>query len=94
MPRGHRAAPPPHPHPPSTPPSALAEALTTAVISYLEGLDGHSASGLYNLVLREVEIPLFQQVLAHTGGNLSQAARLLGLSRATLRKKLGDHGLL
>jgi Fis family transcriptional regulator len=64
------------------------------VTAYLETLEGYPSSGLYDLVRREVEVPLFRVVLAYTRGNLSQAAKLLGLSRATLRKKPDDHGLL
>lgn len=95
MPRGQRAAPLRRPvPPPPVLPSELARALTAAVTGYLEDLDGHPGSGLYDLVLREIEIPLLRLVLEYTGGNLSQAARLLGLSRATLRKKLTAHGLL
>jgi two-component system nitrogen regulation response regulator GlnG len=36
---------------------------------------------------------LFGEVLRHTGGNLSQAARLLGITRATLRTKLNALGI-
>ncbi len=36
---------------------------------------------------------LFSEVLRHTGGNLSQAARLLGITRATLRTKLQALGI-
>lgn len=75
-------------------PTALTQSLTAAVSAYLQNLDGHPASGLYDLVIREVEAPLLKLILEHTGGNQTQAARLLGLSRATLRKKLLDHGLV
>jgi two-component system nitrogen regulation response regulator GlnG len=40
-----------------------------------------------------VERPLFDLVLAHTGGNQLKAADILGLNRNTLRKKLADLGL-
>ncbi|HEY2838530.1 MAG TPA: helix-turn-helix domain-containing protein [Pirellulales bacterium] len=33
------------------------------------------------------------EVLRHTGGNLSQAARVLGITRATLRTKLNALGI-
>jgi two-component system nitrogen regulation response regulator GlnG len=36
---------------------------------------------------------LLTLVLEHTGGNLSQASRLLGITRATLRAKLHALGL-
>ena len=43
--------------------------------------------------LREMEIPLFVEVLNHCEGNQSRAAALLGIHRATLRKKLKEYGL-
>jgi DNA-binding NtrC family response regulator len=41
------------------------------------------------LSLREMERSYIQQVLAAAGQNKSQAARILGISRTTLREKLG-----
>ena len=93
MPRGVRASSRRPPSPPSGLPSELATALTSAVTAYLENLDGHPTSGLYDLVLHEIEAPLFRLVLAYTEGNRSRAARLLGLSRETLLKKLARHDL-
>lgn len=40
--------------------------------------------------LREMEKSYIQQVLAAAGQNKSQAARILGISRATLREKIGS----
>jgi two-component system nitrogen regulation response regulator GlnG len=48
------------------------------------------ASGLYRRVLREIERPLLRVTLSATRGNQIQAAKLLGLNRNTLRKKLRD----
>ena len=48
---------------------------------------------LYQVALREFEIPLFEQVMKHCDGNQTRAAALLGLHRSTLRKKLRDYGL-
>ncbi len=64
-----------------------------ALEHYLKSLDGHHTSGLYDLVLREVEEPLFRVVLKHTDGNQTRAADLLGINRATLRRKLREFGL-
>lgn len=65
-----------------------------ALQGYFQRLDGHPPpANLYQLVLREVEPPLLTAVLEHTGGNQTRAAAILGLSRATLRKKLRQYGL-
>jgi len=46
--------------------------------------------GLYDRILVEMERPLMLMALAATRGNQIRAARLLGLNRNTLRKKLSD----
>ncbi|HFE48474.1 MAG TPA: DNA-binding transcriptional regulator Fis [Chromatiaceae bacterium] len=66
----------------------LRECVRDALHSYFDQLNGHSASPLYQLVIREVEQPLFETVMEYTGGNQTRAASLLGISRSTLRKKL------
>jgi Fis family transcriptional regulator len=60
---------------------------------YLSHLNGHPPAGLYDLVMREVEEPLLRVVLRHAGGNQSRAAEILGINRATLRRKLREFGL-
>ena len=57
-------------------------------------LDVVDDPNLYAVALREFEIPLFQEVLDHCDGNQSRAASLLGIHRATLRKKLREYGLM
>ena len=44
-------------------------------------------------VLRKCEVDYLSDLVAQTEGNLSQAARIAGLSRAALRAKLVQHGL-
>ncbi|NKC15679.1 MAG: Fis family transcriptional regulator [Gammaproteobacteria bacterium] len=72
---------------------SLCDCVSDAIDAYFAALDGHETAGLYQMVLREVERPLLQRVLAQTSGNQSVAAQILGLSRGTLRKKLKEHGL-
>jgi Fis family transcriptional regulator len=61
---------------------------------YLADLNGTPCrEGLYARMLREIEPPLLREVLAWSGGNQSRAAEILGIHRATLRKKLRDLGL-
>ena len=67
---------------------------TERVLSdYFSSLNGHRPARLYDLVLREVEEPLFRAVLDYSAGNQSRAAGILGINRATLRKKLRQLGL-
>ncbi len=61
--------------------------------SYFETLDGHSTCNLYRLVMDEVEKPLLKVALDHADGNQTRAAKVLGINRATLRKKLRQHGI-
>jgi len=46
--------------------------------------------GLYQRILREVEMPLIEIALDATGGNQAKCADLLGINRNTLRKKITD----
>lgn len=71
----------------------LREHAERAIVDYLAHLEGHHPAPLHDLVLREVEEPLFRVVLEHTGGNQTRAAKILGINRATLRRKLRDLGL-
>lgn len=64
-----------------------------ALSDYFANLNGHRPARLYDLVLREVEEPLFRTVLDYASGNQSQAAMILGINRGTLRKKLREFGL-
>ncbi|MSS76103.1 MAG: Fis family transcriptional regulator [Methyloglobulus sp.] len=63
------------------------------VSRYLEQLNGHEIVDLYAIVMGEVEKPLLQAALEHSGHNQSKAAKALGLSRSTLRKKMDLYGL-
>lgn len=47
-------------------------------------------NGLYNRILREIELPLIEIALDATGGNQAKCADLLGINRNTLRKKITD----
>ena len=64
-----------------------------ALSDYFTSLNGHRPAHLYDLVLREVEEPLFRVVLDYAEGNQSRAAGILGINRGTLRKKLKQFGL-
>lgn len=71
----------------------LRDFVIKALEDYFANLDGHNPANLYNLVLEEVESPLFSTVLTYTNNNQSKAAKILGINRNTLRKKLKLYGL-
>ena len=72
----------------------LRDSTEEALQKYFGDLNGHRPGDLYELVLGEVEEPLFKTVLDYTKGNQSVAAEILGINRATLRKKLRHYQLL
>jgi Fis family transcriptional regulator, factor for inversion stimulation protein len=71
----------------------LRDHVATSIRRYLGDLNGSGTENLYDIALRELEIPLFVEVLKHCEGNQSRAASMLGIHRATLRKKLREYGL-
>ena len=72
----------------------LRECVKVAVEGYLQQLDGHDVSEFFSFVMTEVEAPLLETVLAHANGNQSRTAAMLGINRATLRKKLKRYNLI
>ena len=46
--------------------------------------------GVYQRILREVELPLIEIALDASAGNQAKCADLLGINRNTLRKKITD----
>lgn len=65
-----------------------------ALHQYFTTLNGDRPGELYDLVIGEVERPLFKAVMDYTQGNQSQAAGILGINRGTLRKKLRTYSLI
>jgi Fis family transcriptional regulator len=72
----------------------LSNHVRSCVEDYFAHLNGHESTGLYQLVLTEVEKPLLETALKHADFNQSKAAKVLGLSRSTLRKKLEQYGII
>lgn len=50
--------------------------------------------GLYDLIMSETEQPLLEATMQFTNGNQSKAARILGINRRILRKKLIHYGII
>jgi two-component system nitrogen regulation response regulator GlnG len=71
------------------------EKLSTSVARHLQRyFDLHGGqlppAGVYDRILRELEVPLIEIALDATGGNQAKCADLLGINRNTLRKKITD----
>ena len=74
-------------------PLPLSMYVKQTVEHYLSQLSGHDAVGLHAMVISEVEKPLLEAAMEHSGYNQTKAAKALGLSRSTLRKKLDQYGI-
>lgn len=73
---------------------SLREMVKNSIEQYFEDLGGHETINLYELVLKEIEVPLLTVVLEQSKNNQSKAAKILGLNRGTLRKKLKQCDLI
>ena len=71
----------------------LAQQVRLSLQRYFEDLNGQPAAELYELVIAQVEKPLLEIVMRETRGNITKAAQVLGINRATLRTKLHKYGL-
>jgi len=68
--------------------SPLRKSVHSAVRKYFNDMGNTQPGDLHRLLLSEVEPPLIEEVLTRTGGNQSVAAKILGITRNTLRTKL------
>lgn len=71
----------------------LSQHIEKAMKTYLKDLEGHPPIKLYSLFIEEVERPFFKVVMEYVKGNISHAAQLLGVNRATLKKRLDKYNI-
>lgn len=69
----------------------LSHYVANSLDGFFKALNGHAPKDLYGMILEQVEAPLLRATLKYCDGNQSRAASVLGLNRATLRKKLRHH---
>jgi DNA-binding NtrC family response regulator len=67
---------------------AFTEDLSSALIPYVRDAIARKDKKIYEKILHEVDRSVLDYVLSHTKENQSEAARLLGINRLTIRKKL------
>jgi Fis family transcriptional regulator len=72
----------------------LEDCVRSSLETYFHDLGGTEPNGMHDMLVRAVERPLLQYVMAQADHNQSRAAQWLGLNRNTLRKKLVEHELI
>ena len=60
---------------------------------YFKELDGNKATNVFQMVIKEVEKPMLEEVMKFCNGNKSQASKILGINRVTLRTKLKQYNI-
>ena len=72
----------------------IEECVRTSLEGFFKDLADTEPAGIYDMMVRVVEKPMLEVVMAHAANNQSRAAQWLGLNRNTLRKKLLEHKLI
>lgn len=73
---------------------SLRENVVEMMRHYFANLKGEEPRHVYDFFLDEIEEPLIAAVMKYTHNNQSETARILGVSRGTLRAKLKRFGML
>ena len=72
----------------------IEDSVRSSLEGYFRDLHGIEPGNMYDMLVKTVERPLLEVVMAKADHNQSKAAEWLGLNRNTLRKKLVEHRLL
>ncbi|MDL5031849.1 Fis family transcriptional regulator [Pelomonas sp. APW6] len=75
-------------------PKPIDQCIRENLEAYFRDLEGEVPHSMHDMVIKLVEKPLLEVVMAKADGNQSKAAEWLGINRNTLRRKLSDHELL
>ena len=71
----------------------LSEQVKKAMKKYFAALGDTNPANIYEMVMAEVEPELLKAVMKYSNNNQSKAANVLGINRATLRKKLHRYNI-
>ena len=71
--------------------ATLSDSISDLISDKLAHKKTHKISDLYKSILNVIEPPMLDAIMAFTRYNQSKAAKCLGLSKSTLRKKLIQH---
>lgn len=76
-------------------PASLSGSARKHIRAYFAAHEGHlPPSGLYNRVIGEIEAVLIKETLKATKKNQIKAAKVLGINRNTLKKKIDQYTLM
>ena len=73
---------------------SLSECVGDVLQHYFTKLNGEEPREVYDFFLNIIKKPLLQTVMDFVQGNQSETARILGLSRGTLRTMLQEFDML
>jgi Fis family transcriptional regulator len=71
----------------------LRDEVRKTIRQFLQDMGNTEPEHVYRKLLSEVEPPLIEEVLSFTRGNQSRAARILGMTRNTLRTRIRRYGI-
>ncbi|MBS1270019.1 MAG: DNA-binding protein Fis [Gammaproteobacteria bacterium] len=71
----------------------LCQSVRRSLKRYFKDLNGEEPVKLHEMVITEVEKPLLEMVMERAERNQTRAAKMLGINRNTLRKKLKFYDL-
>ncbi len=71
----------------------LSHCLKSKLTTYLKSIDTEITGDLHKICIQEVERLLLENVLNFTNQNYSKAAKILGINRTTVKKKVNLYNL-
>ena len=72
---------------------SMEEVVELKISRFLDQIGTFYPENVHELIMSKLEKPLLIQILRRVGGNQVQAAKILGINRNTLRKKIKFYGL-
>lgn len=72
---------------------SIEDVVELKVSRFLDQIGTFYPENVHELIMSKLERPLLVQILRRVGGNQVQAAKILGINRNTLRKKIKHYGL-
>ena len=71
----------------------LQDCIKDSLEKYFSNLNGETSNGVFKMVTQQTESATIKFVLDKVNQNQSEAARILGINRATLKKKVSLYNL-